>query len=74
MWTGLSEYIKAAKCSSLTGNSLLNKRNNVHNKSREAANDASKADRRAKAAFHDVINNTLRNPSLSAIFFSICLH
>ena len=45
---------------------LLNKRNKAHNKSREAANDSSKANRRAKTAFHDTVNNTLRNPSISA--------
>ena len=40
---------------------LLNERIKAHNKTREAANDSSKANRRAKAAFHDHINNTLRN-------------
>ena len=45
---------------------LLNKRNKAHDKAREAANDSSKANRRTKAAFHNTVNNTLRNPSLSA--------
>ena len=44
----------------------LNKRNKAHKKARQAANDSSKANRRTKAAFHDTVNNTLRNPSLSA--------
>ena len=33
---------------------------------REAANVSTKANRRAKSAFHDTVNNTLRNPSISA--------
>ena len=38
------------------------RKNNAYKKSREAANDSTTANRRAKASFH----NTLRNPSLSA--------
>ena len=44
----------------------MNKRNKAHDKSREAANVSTKANRRAKSAFHDTVNNTLRNPSISA--------
>ena len=35
-------------------------------KSREAANDSTTANRCAKASFHNTVNDTLRNPSLSA--------
>ena len=45
---------------------LLNKRNNAYVKSRDAANVSCKANRRAKAAFQNSINNTLKNPSISA--------
>ena len=45
---------------------FLNKRNKAHDKFREAANVSTKANRRAKSAFHDTVNNTLRNPSISA--------
>ena len=45
---------------------LLNKRNNAFVKSRVAANESCKANCRAKAAFQNSINNTLRNPLLSA--------
>ena len=45
---------------------LLNRKNNAYTKSREAANDSTTANRRAKASFHNTVNDTLRNPSLSA--------
>ena len=45
---------------------FLNKRNNAFVKSRVAANESCKANCRAKAAFQNSINNTLRNPLLSA--------
>ena len=45
---------------------FLHKRNRAHNKARDAANESAKSNRRAKAAFHDTVNNTLRNSSLSA--------
>ena len=45
---------------------LLNKKDKAHDKSRVAANDSAKANRRAKSAFNNTVNNTLRNPSLSA--------
>ena len=45
---------------------LLNKRNKAHDKAREAANDSSKVNRRAKNAFHNTVNDTMRNPSISA--------
>ena len=45
---------------------LLNNRNKAQQKSREAANDSEKVNRRAKAAFNNTVNDTLRNPSLSA--------
>ena len=44
---------------------LLNKKDKAHDKSRAAANDSAKANRRAKSAFTNTVNNTLRNPSLS---------
>ena len=43
---------------------LLDKKNKAYTKAREAANESCKANRRAKAAFHMAVNNTLRNPSL----------
>ena len=45
---------------------LLNRKDKAYKKSREAANDSTTANRRAKASFHNTINDTLRNPSLSA--------
>ena len=45
---------------------LLNRKNKAFAKSRQAANDSSRANRRAKAAFANTVNNTLKNPSLSA--------
>ena len=44
---------------------LLNRKDKAYKKSREAANDSTTANRRAKASFHNTINDTLRNPSLS---------
>ena len=66
---GLINYIKEIDFNSLyidIVTCLLIKRDNAHKKSREAANDSEKANRRAKAAFNNTVNNTLRNPSLSA--------
>ena len=48
---------------------LLNRKNKAFAKSRQAANDSNRANRRAKAAFANSVNNTLKNPSLSANFF-----
>ena len=45
---------------------LLNRKNKAFAKARQAANDSSRANRRAKAAFSNSVNNTLKNPSLSA--------
>ena len=45
---------------------LLHRKNKVHQKSRDAANDSNKDNRRAKASFYNTVNDTLRNPSLSA--------
>ena len=45
---------------------LLNKKNKAYEKSRQAANDSTKANRRAKISFHSAVNNTMRNPSISA--------
>ena len=45
---------------------LLNKKKKACTKAREAANESCKANRRAKAAFTNTVNNTLRNPSISA--------
>ena len=45
---------------------LLNKKTKAHQKAREAANDSTKANRRAKTSFYNTVNDTLRNPSLSA--------
>ena len=45
---------------------LLNRRDKAHTKAREAANDSSKVNRRAKTAFHNTVNDTMRNPSISA--------
>ena len=44
----------------------MNRRNVAQDKAREAANNSSKANRRAKTEFHNTVNNTLKNPSLSA--------
>ena len=44
---------------------LLNKRNKAHNKARDAANESSKANRRAKMNFYDTVNNTMKNSALS---------
>ena len=45
---------------------LLNRKNKAHAQAREAANDSCKANRRAKTAFHNTVNNTLKNPSITA--------
>ena len=45
---------------------LLNKKNKAYEKSRQAANDSTKANRRAKITFHSAVNNTMRNSSISA--------
>jgi hypothetical protein len=45
---------------------LLNRKNKSHAKAREAAIDSCKANRRAKTAFHNTVNNTLKNPSITA--------
>ena len=45
---------------------LLNKKDKAYEKSRQAANDSTKANRRAKISFHSAVNNTMRNPSISA--------
>ena len=45
---------------------LLNRKNKAFQSSREAANDSTKANRRAKSSFYNNVNDTLRNPSLSA--------
>ena len=45
---------------------LLNRKNKAFAKARQAANDSSRANRRAKAAFANTINDTLKNPLLSA--------
>ena len=44
---------------------LLNKKNKASQKSREAANDSNKANRRAKAAYFNTINDTLKSPLLT---------
>ena len=44
---------------------LLNRRNKAHEKSRQSANDSTKANRRAKTSLHNTVNDTLRNPSIS---------
>ena len=45
---------------------LLNRKNKAFHSSREAANDSTKANRRAKSSFYNTVNDTLRNHSLSA--------
>ena len=45
---------------------LLNEIDKAHDKARTSANDSSKANRRAKSAYFDSVNNVLRNPSFSA--------
>ena len=45
---------------------LSNRKNKAFAKARQAANDSCKANRRAKAAFSNTVNNTLKNPSISA--------
>ena len=45
---------------------LLHKKTKAHQKSREAANDSNKANRRAKSSFYNTMNDTLRNSNLSA--------
>ena len=45
---------------------LLNKRNSAFKKSRQSANESSKANRRAKNAYSNTVNSLLVNPSVSA--------
>ena len=45
---------------------LLNKKNNAHKKARDAANESTKLNRRAKAAFNNTVNATMFNHSISA--------
>ena len=45
---------------------LSNKRNKVFKKSRQSANESSKANRRAKNAYSNTVNTLLMNPSVSA--------
>ena len=45
---------------------LLNQKNKAFKKSRDAANESTKANSRAKASFHNTMNATLRNNSISA--------
>ena len=45
---------------------LLNKRDKALNKSRNSANESSKANRGVKAAYTNTVNSLLRNPSISA--------
>ena len=45
---------------------LLNKTNKALKKSRDAANESTKVNRRAKAAFYNTINSTMNNHSISA--------
>ena len=45
---------------------LLNRKNKSFAKSRQAANDSSKANRRVKTTFNNTVNSTLNNPSISA--------
>ena len=45
---------------------FLHRKNKAYEKSRQAANDSTKANRRAKLAFHNTVNNTMSNPSISA--------
>ena len=44
----------------------LKKRNKAHDKARISANYSSKANRRAKSAYFDSVNNILKNASISA--------
>ena len=45
---------------------LLNRKDKAHKKARDSANDCTKSIRRAKHNFYDTINNTLKNPEISA--------
>ena len=45
---------------------LLDRKQKAFEKSREAANNSTTANRRAKSAFHNTVNNTLNNPAMSA--------
>ena len=45
---------------------LLNRQNKSFEKSRQAANDSTTANRRVKNAFSNSVNATLDNPSISA--------
>ena len=45
---------------------LLNRRDKTLKKSRQAANDSLKVNRRAKETFTNTINSTLNNPAISA--------
>ena len=45
---------------------LLSKRDKAHRKARDSANDSCKANRRAKNNFYETLNNTLKNPAISA--------
>ena len=45
---------------------LFNKRNNAFKKCRQSANESTKANKRAKAAYANTVNALLINPSLSA--------
>ena len=44
----------------------LNKRNKTLKKSRESANESSKANRRVKTAYSNTVNTILNNPSITA--------
>ena len=44
---------------------LLNRKNKASKKSREAANDSTRANKRAKTAYFNTINDTLKNPLLT---------
>ena len=58
-------YIKQQNASPEIVSRLINRKNKASQKSREAANDSLKANRRAKTAYFNTVNETLRNPSLS---------
>ena len=45
---------------------LTDKKNKAFRKSRDAANESTKANRRAKLAFYNTVNSTMRNYSISA--------
>ena len=45
---------------------LFLRKQKAHKKSRDAANDSTRANRQAKTNFYNTVNNTLRNPSISA--------